>query len=394
MLIPNQYFEIKVTKANMEHYKQLGYDVDLKDIINVPAEHLTKGSHHLVTVKCDFCEENISKEYKAYLINHTYGLDSCEKCINEKAKITLHNKYGVCNAMDIPGVKEKIKSTFIEKYGAYYTQTDEFKEKSKNTCLKRYGVENSSQAKEIKEKIKNTNLNKYGTICPLSNKDIWDKAKVTLLEKYGVENASQSKEIKDKIIKKCLEKYGVKNPSSSKEIREKVKSTCLERYGVKHIAHLESVKEKREKTFLERYGVKNASQVPEFREKVMKTMSQNGTAPTSSQQILLYNMIKSKYNNSEINYPFSNCCLDIFICEKDIKIDIEYDGWYWHQDKYKDVKRDKFLQKNGFKILRIRSGHLLPTEEQLFEAIEELITTDRKFKEIILDDWKEGEELA
>ena len=34
--------------------------------------------------------------------------------------------------------------------------------------------------------------------------------------------------------------------------------------------------------------------------------------------------------------------------------------------------------------------HQLPTNEQLFETINKLIYTDRKYIEIVLDDWKEG----
>ena len=75
-----------------------------------------------------------------------------------------------------------------------------------------------------------------------------------------------------------------------------------------------------------------------------------------------------------------------------IKIDVEYDGWFWHQDKHKDLKRDKFLQSQGFKVLRVRSGVQLPTEEELFEAIDYLVNTEHHFKEIILSDWKEGDE--
>ena len=372
MLIPNQYFEIKITKANLEHYTQLGYNVDLKNIINVPAEHLTKGSHQLVKSKCDFCGTDIpEKEYKTYLINHTYCLDSCKKCTNEKAKITLCNKYGVLNAMDIPGVKEKIKLTFVEKYGVHYSQTKEFKEKFKNTCLERYGVEFPSQLEEIKDKIKDTNLNKYGSVCPLGNKEIWNKTKVSLFEKYGVENVSQIQKVKEKKIKKSLEKYGFENPSSSKEVRKKVKQT-----------------------FLERYGVENALQVPEIRQKVIQTMKSNGTVPTSSQQIIIFEMIKKQYDNCILNHPEDKACFDIALFIDNIKIDIEYDGWYWHQDKQKDRRRDEHFKSKGWKILRIRSGHLLPAEEQLFEAINKLIKTNYKYTEIILDDWKEGEESA
>ena len=98
-------------------------------------------------------------------------------------------------------------------------------------------------------------------------------------------------------------------------------------------------------------------------------------------------MVKAKYLNAELNYPFSSLSLDIFISVDNINIDIEYDGRYWHQDQQADIRRDKFLQSKGFKVIRIRSGHKLPAEEQLFSAIDELVTTDRIFKEIILSDW-------
>ncbi len=103
----------------------------------------------------------------------------------------------------------------------------------------------------------------------------------------------------------------------------------------------------------------------------------------------LYKIIEAKYPSSELNKPFDSCFLDIYLCVDGVEIDIEYDGWYWHQDTLRDIRRDKHLQSKGIKVLRIRSGNLLPTEEELFAAIDELVTTDRKFKEIILSDWKQ-----
>ena len=74
-------------------------------------------------------------------------------------------------------------------------------------------------------------------------------------------------------------------------------------------------------------------------------MINNGTVPTSSKQIELYKKIKSIYkeNICEENFVLSNVILDIVLFIEDIKIDIEYDGWYWHQDKRKDFRRDKFV---------------------------------------------------
>lgn len=376
MLVPNQYFDIKIIKTNIEHYTKLGYDVRLKDVIKVPAEHLTKGSHQLVDVECDICKKIIHREYRRYLINHTYGYNTCSNCSNEKTKKTVFERYGVYSITDSPIFKEKVKQTCLKKYGCeHYSQTDDFKQKFKNSCLERYGVESPAQSDIVKKKIASTNIEKYGHICPLNNDNIREKSKATILEHYGVDSVSQAEEIKEKKRLKSIEKYGVGNISQSEEIKEKKKQTMLNHYGYEYVL-----------------------QVPEFKEKMFKTMSTNNSVPTSKQQMSLYKMLLKKYNDVEMNYPFSKCCLDIFISIDDIKIDVEYDGWYWHQDEQKDIKRDKFLQQNGFKVLRIRSGHKLPTEEQLFEAINKLIETDRKFTEIILDDWKTtnkgGEESA
>ena len=123
----------------------------------------------------------------------------------------------------------------------------------------------------------------------------------------------------------------------------------------------------------------------------MATLANNGNVPTSSQQLELYNIIKRRYPSAELNYPFSTCSLDVFIEIDDTKIDCEYDSWYFHKDQQHDIKRDKFLQSYGFKTLRVRSGHLLPTEQELFDAIDYLVNTEHRFKEIILSDWKEKE---
>lgn len=237
------------------------------------------------------------------------------------------------------------------------------------TMQERYGVDTALQNEEFLEKAKKTNVIKYGYEVPIKNEDVKRKAMQTNLQKYNAKTPFESDEIQKKIAITNIERYGVSNPSQSPIIRKKVKQTCLERYGVEH-----------------------PSQVKEFREKAMKTLTENNVIPTSSQQIKLYELIKYKYPNAELNYPFSSCSLDIFVCINDIKIDIEYDGGYWHQDYQKDIKRDKFLQSQGFKVLRIRSGHLLPTEQELFDAIDCLVNTERHFKKIILSDWKECDE--
>ena len=249
--------------------------------------------------------------------------------------------------------------------------------KAKMTCIDRYGVENVFQVDEFKEKYKRTCLDRYN--CEYNSQaDGWsEKYKETMVERYGEDNPMKVQNFKKKQQNSLYQNYGVYNPLQNKDIVNKVALTNLERYGCKSSLQNQIIKQKQIETFY-----------------------QNGTTPTSSQQLQIYNIIKQRYKNAELNYSFSNCLLDVFICVNNINIDIEYDGRHWHQDQQADIRRDKFLQSQGFKVLRIRSGHQIPTEEQLFLAIDELIRTNRIFKEIILPDWdkqykiNEGQEVS
>lgn len=326
MLVPNQYFEIRLSGRTIPYYRKLGYDIkNVNDKITVPVEHLSSGSGVIIEAYCDYCGEIFTRRYYRYLISKSDdGLDNCKDCKMHKTKKTILKKYGVEKLMDVPEIREKMKNTMLERYGVeHILDLQEYKDKAKETCLKRYGVEHYSYTQEYIERVKATSL----------------------------------------------QKYGVENILLLPETREKYKQTCIEKYGVENPSQCSTVVEKRNKTFLK-----------------------NGTIKTSSQQIHIYDLLKTKYQNIEKNYPCDNSFFDVALFIDNIKIDIEYDGWRWHQDKQKDRRRDEHFKAQGWKILRIRSGHLLPTEEQLFTAIEELITADRKFKEIILDDWREGEE--
>lgn len=238
--------------------------------------------------------------------------------------------------------------------------------KTKETCKEKYGVENVFQFDDFKQKHKQT--------C---------------LERYGYEYISQAPEIRERIKKTCNGKYNGNNPMYSDEVKNKIKQTNLERYGVENPLQNTDIHQKMIATNIERYGVPYVLQNPQIKAKANYTLSKNGDVPTSSQQLKIYDIVKQKYHDAQLNYPFSMCSLDVFLNVNGINIDIEYDGYRWHQDQQADIKRDKFLQSNGFKVLRVRSGHKLPTEEELFTTIDELITTDRKFKEIILSDWQQ-----
>lgn len=370
MLVPNQILEVTLNPKNIKHYESLGYSGCCGNKILVPPEHLPHQSHTKVQVSCDICGKVYEKSFDSYNKSHTYDMDVCLEHRKYKTKITNMNKYGV----------------------PWTFQDNEIKNKIRNTNIEKYGTKTPFESEIIQNKITQTNIEKYGCPTPSSTQTVKDKVKKTVLDKYGVEAFTQSEQFKEKSKATCLKKYGDELFVRSDYMKEYKKEKWLREYGVSHYFQTDEYKDKYKQTCLERYGVKNVFQSPQIKEKIRETLYKNGTTPTSQQQIQLHKMIQKKYPNAELNYPFSSCSLDIFVCVDDIKIDVEYDGWYWHQDKHKDLKRDKFLQSQGFKVIRIRSGTQLPTEQELFDTIDYLVNTEHHFKEIILSDWKECDE--
>lgn len=206
---------------------------------------------------------------------------------------------------------------------------------------------------------------------------------------YSYDCCQKCSQIKNK--KTSIIKYGVDHFLKSPEVIEKREQTNIEKYGGKSPTCDKEVIIKTKQTNLKRYGFECALSSPNIREKRNKTLVKNGTCMTSSQQIDLHKMMQERYPKAILNYPYGRCIFDIALIleEKDIKIDIEYDGWYWHQDQQKDRRRNYYNIRRGWKVLRVKSGEKLPTKEELFEAIDYLINTEHYYKEIKLDDWKD-----
>lgn len=391
MLMDGQLVEIKVSSKTFKHYNELGYNVVIGDTINIPPEHLTKGAHTDVWVVCDICGEVFIKSYSNYLKQHTYDMDVCKKCAHKKAKLTNIQKYGVEYPGQSEQVKEKKKNTSIQKYGCEHPLlSPKVRSKILKTFNERFGGNSPMCSDEIKLKATQSCMEKYGVPYNTLVPEARDKAKETWLSKYGVDSPIKNKEVKNKIVQTNIEKYGVGCVLKNTKIREQVKQTNLEKYGAENPFGANEIKNKIKETLLDRYGVDHPSKSKEIRTRANQTMVENGTVPTSKPQLELYEMVKNIYPNAILNYPLSSLSLDIYISVGGVGIDIEYDGWYYHQNKQRDLKRDMYIRSNGIKIIRIRSGGLLPTQNELIDAINYLVKTEHCFQEIILSDWKEN----
>lgn len=147
-------------------------------------------------------------------------------------KASMLSKYGVENAMQIPGVVDKLKQSNKEKYGTeWYTQTDEYKERVAATDMQKYGVAHHLQSQEVIEKRTATVQERYGVDNVFQSEEVKSKSARTLLDKYGVVNPGQSAEIQEKIVENNLEKYGVAHPMMLAEFQEKAARTNEKLYG-------------------------------------------------------------------------------------------------------------------------------------------------------------------
>lgn len=217
------------------------------------------------------------------------------------------------------------------------------------------------------------------------------KIKLTVQDKYGVLNVMQCKEVKAKHQETCMERYGSSSPLACRDIYEKTQQSFNLHYNVENgISDLRRVKELSDKigeTNIKKYGGISPFCSSKIRKEIRETLYQNGTCPTSKKQLELRDMIEQVYGNCELNYPCDKISLDCMTVIEGVRIDVEYDGWYWHKDtKEKDKRRDYYVESKGYKVLRILAYEdRLPTKEELVQSINFLLNSDKKFNRIELN---------
>ena len=344
-------------------------------------------------VASPFASKGIRNKAKKTLLDR-YGVDCSFKDPNtrEKIKQTTIKRYGVSCVFSNEDIRQQIKETVKKKYGVdYVAQAPEVRKKMAQTLLDKYGVDSTFKSKEIKDKVKATMLERYGVDIPFKSKEILDKAKRTCLEHYGVEHPAQNKEILAKIENTRLERYGDTAFTRSAELIKRRNEAIIKKYGSIEAYNKHIFKKSRE-SLKKHYGIDNPYESKEISSKGIKTRRNNlystlvnrinaknysilsskedytergffklkcnkcGTewitqstndirnCPHCAKQhvtseiekdLLLY--IKSLYsgeiieNNKSLIKPYE---LDVYLPKK--KLAFEFDGTYWHSDKFKD----------------------------------------------------------
>jgi hypothetical protein len=358
MLITKE-LEIEIARGNVKHYKELGYNCKVGDIITVKVEHLPKQSKIVVDVTCDYCGKPIKRQYSNHINQISKDVikkDSCVECKWIKTKESNMMVYGVESTTQLEETQNKMKNTLIERYGVeHQMHLQETKDKIKNTCQEKYGVDYVSQAKEFQDKVKQINLEKYGVEYYTQTEEYKIKSKVTNLERYGCDNPMQNEEIRLKLEKTIIEKYGVSNAYQSEEIKEKIRQTNLKRYGFESAMQNEEIKNK-------------------CTQNMLNTMYSNGNIACSKQQKHIHELF-----GGELNYIIDRCALDIAFPNDKIYIEYNGGGHDVHvkvgrisekEFKQKEIQRYMFLKSLGWKQILISSARdYLPQDDILLEEL-------------------------
>lgn len=296
-----------------------------------------------------------------------------------KNKEIFIEKYGVDNPLKVNEVKEKIKKTNLEKWGVEFTlQNKNIRDKIIKTNLEKWGVETPSKCEDVKNKIIETNNKKWGGNSPMCNDLIKEKSSKTTFKNWGVYNPNHSDIIRDKIKKTNLIKLGFEYPSQSPLVKDKIKKNNLIKWGTEHvhqsnIYRIENTNIGKNKFYIEYKGDK----VSIFRcdcgkdhnfeintDNFYSRTNQNIKLctvcyPISDKKSFLENelfkFLSSVYTGEIIQSYRDGLEIDIYL--PDLKLGFEFNGLYWHSDKYRDksyhLEKTKYFNERGIRIIHI-----------------------------------------
>lgn len=106
---------------------------------------------------------------------------------------------------------------------------------------------------------------------------------------------------------------------------------------------------------------------------------------TSKEQKVIFDMV-----GGILNHKVGRYSVDVALQLPTGNIAIEYDCWYWHGSKLDtDERKTKSLLSRGWKVLRIKANEMIPTFDQIQDAIY-LLLAGSDYEEIVLPDWGKG----
>lgn len=316
--------------------------------------------------------------------------------INTKRANTNIIRYGESTNLWTTDGREKTKKTNIKKYGADHLMKSDAIKKARNEAnMSKYGVANPFQREDVKQKIKATLREKYGVDHPSRSDTIKQKTKLTCIQRYGVTTNLQAPAAKQNARSSLLEKFGSNSYFATAEFQNYIKMHNLEKYGSEYIIGTDYFTEKSKESRLKRcyenlftHHVIPNFDIEEYSGKYMSDKEyswyctkcnnrffkkfssvdifidcpvcdkSDKLTGTSMGQREIEDFVRSSgiYFESNKHGLFDDGRhVDIYI--PSLKLAIEYNGTYWHSDKYKSnnyhSRKYLDLKEKGIRLIQI-----------------------------------------
>lgn len=332
---PNRLRESYFAKNNLKIYNDiLEYTSNISDI-RFPFKIWHWVNNEPEYIRC-YCGNRVSENmnwkdgYKKYCSNKC---SSNSEETKTKLKKTNLEKWGVDHYSKTEEWIEKVKKTSLEKWGVdNYSKTDDYIQKSKKTYLCKWGVENFTKTKEYLEKSKMTSLKNWGVEFPIQSETIKLKIKETNIKKYGTSHIFANDYYRNSNFNISSDE----NYISYKDGKNLFKCDC----GLDHTFEIKT------DDYYDRKKSNNS----------LCTICFTISDRQSIKEKMIFQFIKENYNDEIIeNYRDGRMEIDIFI--PNLKLGFEFNGIWWHSEKYKDKwyhrKKSEFFKKKGIKIIHI-----------------------------------------
>jgi hypothetical protein len=261
------------------------------------------------------------------------------KCVGCGETLKFQNRFDnayldFCTLSCFNGNKEEMvkrqKKTFQERYGVdFYPQTKSFAGKVKETKKLRYGNPNYVNPTKSKE----TRLLKYGN----ENYNNMEKNRQTCQERYGFYNFALTPEFKDLIKKKyakIYEQYDIKN------VDNKTVDILCELCG-----SLFTIK----KQLLYERNVSNQT--------ICVNCNPEGIGRQSNSELEIMKYLLDNNVRLEKLKKIGSSKMEIDLFLPDYNLAIEFNGLYWHSDKFRDknyhLNKTKECLKQNINLIHI-----------------------------------------
>lgn len=349
------------------------------EILNCKIDNTTHSTHHKFIHHLKKINISQQEYYDRFLLVDVSEKE-CNNCKKEVSFISI--KYGYknfcshqCSVNDKDVSKRRLENTkkaLIKKYGvANPSQIEGWWDKCKRTSMDKYGDPHYVNP----EKAKQTHIERYGTFFT-GTEEYKKKYSETVKNKYGVDHHTKSPIVKEKIRKTNIDRYGVesylsieaKTKSSSVDKMQKFYSFINEYCKVNNLQHNISIdkflQESKNRTFILRCLLCDSEFSVNWKSSHVTPKCSNCFRP---QYISKWEQEVKEYIESELGIEIQknvrfyeeSTLYEADILIEEYKLIIECDGVYWHsetnggRDKNYHINKNKFFNKNGYSVIHI-----------------------------------------